>query len=178
VDAGRIAADLDEPCWQLAAVTDKFSSESEGQMALVKRSVEYEANDVLPAQNGHNGERTAETPLAVPALIRRAERYILGNAGAPITVSDVAAELGVSLRSLQASFRQWRSTTPNLFLRRVRLELVRDELRRLGAQTTVQAVAMRHGFSNLGRFSAYYQAAFGEAPSATLRRGRSPRRQK
>jgi AraC-like DNA-binding protein len=147
-------------------------------MALAKRSVEYEANDVLPDQKGHNGERTEGTPLPVPGLIRRAERYILENAGAPITVSDVAAELGVSLRSLQAGFRQWRSTTPNLFLRRVRLQLVRDELRRLGDQTTVQAVAMRHGFSNLGRFSAYYRAAFGEAPSATLHRRRSPGHQK
>jgi AraC-like DNA-binding protein len=147
-------------------------------MALVKRSVEYEANDVLPDQKGHNEETTVETPLPVPGLIRRAERYILENAGAPITVSDVAAELGVSLRSLQSGFRQWRSTTPNLFLRRARLQLVRDELRRLGERTTVQVVAMRHGFSNLGRFSAYYQAAFGEAPSATLHGGRSPRHQK
>jgi AraC-like DNA-binding protein len=116
--------------------------------------------------------------LAVPGLIRRAEQYILENAGAAITVSDVAAELGVSLRSLQAGFRQWRSTTPNLFLRRVRLQLVRDELRRLRVQTTVQAVAMRHGFSNLGRFSAYYHAAFGESPSTTLHRSRLPRYRK
>src|SRR6266853_1331486 len=85
-----------------AAVSNRFTSESECQMALVKRSVEYEANDVLPDQKGHNEEMTAETPLPVPGLIRRAERYILENAGAPITVSDVAAELGLSLRSLQA----------------------------------------------------------------------------
>jgi len=145
------------------------------QMPLVKRSVEYGANDVLPDQKAYGEEIRAGTPAPVPGLIRRAERYILENAGAPIAVSDVAAELGISLRSLQAGFRQWRSTTPNLFLRRVRLQLVRDELRQLGEHTTVQAVAVRHGFSNLGRFSAYYQAAFGEAPSATLHRGRSPR---
>jgi len=113
VDAGRLAADLDEAGWQLAAVGNGFSSESESQMALVKRSVEYEANDVLPDQKEHNWEMTAETPLPVPGLIRRAEPHILEYAGAPITVSDVAADLGVSLRSLQAGFRQWRSTTPN-----------------------------------------------------------------
>lgn len=126
----------------------------------------------------YSEETTAETPTPLPGLIRRAERYIVENAEAPITVSDVAAELGVSLRSLQAGFRHWRSTTPNSFLRHVRLELVRDELGRLGAQTTVQAVATRYGFSNLGRFSAYYQAAFGEAPSATLHRSRSVRRRR
>ena len=41
------------------------------------------------------------------------------NADTPITVSDVAAHLGVSLRSLQAGFRQWRNTTPNAYLRQV-----------------------------------------------------------
>ena len=143
-------------------------------MALVKRSVEYEADDVLSNQQRHSEEATAGAPLSVPGLIQRAERYMLENAGAAITVSDVADEVGVSLRSLQAGFRQWRSTTPNLFLRRVRLQLVRDELRRLGDKTTVQAVAMRRGFTNLGRFSAYYQAAFGEAPSTTLHRSRFP----
>src|SRR6185503_8458611 len=100
----------------------------------------------------------------VPGIVRRAERYISDNAQAPITVSDVAAHLGVSLRSLQAGFRQWRETTPNVYLRQVRLQLVRDELLRSEADANVTAVAMRHGFAHLGRFSAQYRAAFGEHP--------------
>jgi transcriptional regulator GlxA family with amidase domain len=94
------------------------------------------------------------------------------NADAPITVSDVADRLGVSLRSLQAGFRRWRETTPTAFLRRVRLQLVRDELRS-GKEANVTTVALRHGFSHLGRFSAQYRLAFGEEPSVTLRRGRA-----
>jgi AraC-like DNA-binding protein len=109
----------------------------------------------------------------VPGLVRRAERYMTDNADTPITVSDVAAHLGLSLRSLQAGFRQWRNTTPNAHLRQVRLRLVRDELLRAGPDANVTAIAMRHGFVHLGRFSAQYQSAFGEPPSATLRRGRA-----
>ena len=94
-------------------------------------------------------------------------------AGTSITVSDVAAHLGVSLRSLQTGFRQWRANTPNAFLRKIRLQLVRDELLRSGEETQVTTVALRHGFSHLGRFSAFYQSTFGEVPSATLRRSRA-----
>jgi transcriptional regulator GlxA family with amidase domain len=57
-------------------------------------------------------------------------------------------------------------------LRQIRLQLVREELLRSDKATNVTAIAVRHGFMHLGRFSAQYRAAFGEGPSATLRRGR------
>jgi len=130
---------------------------------------------LLLHQHPHNysEEISDEGSVPVPGLVRRAERFMVDSAETAITVSDVAAHLGVSLRSLQAGFRHWRETTPNAFLRRARLRLVRDELARSGADANVTTIALRYGFSHLGRFSAYYQAAFGETPSATLRRGRT-----
>jgi transcriptional regulator GlxA family with amidase domain len=110
---------------------------------------------------------------SVPGVVRRAERFIIDNASASITVSDVADHLGTSLRPLQAGFRQWRETTPTAFLRRVRLQLVRDDLLRSGTEAKITAVAQRHGFCHLGRFSAEYRATFGEDPSMTLRRRRA-----
>jgi len=126
----------------------------------------------------HNfSEELAETaPSPVPGLVRQAERFMVDNADTPVTVSDVADHLGVSLRSLQAGFRHWRETTPSSFLRRVRLQRARDDLLRAGEEGNVTAIALHYGFSHLGRFSAYYQSAFGEAPSVTLRRGHSSTR--
>ena len=118
-------------------------------------------------------ETVEDTPVLVPGLIRRAERFMADNAATPITVSDVAAHLGISVRSLQAGFRQWRATTPNVFLRRARLQLARDGLLRSNAEPNVTTIALRYGFSHLGRFSAYYRATFGEMPSETLRRRRA-----
>jgi transcriptional regulator GlxA family with amidase domain len=118
----------------------------------------------------------AETvPVPVPGLVRRAERFMADNAETSITVSDVADHVGVSLRSLQAGFRSWRNSTPSAFLRRVRLQRVRDDLLRSDGESNVTTVALHHGFSHLGRFSAYYQSTFGGALSVTLRRGRSSR---
>lgn len=125
--------------------------------------------------HNYSDEMAGNDSAPVPGLVRRAERYMTDNADAPTTVSDVAAHLGLSLRSLQAGFRQWRNTTPNAYLRQARLGLVRDELLRAGPDAQVTAIAMRHGFLHLGRFSAQYQSAFGEPPSATLRRARAAR---
>jgi transcriptional regulator GlxA family with amidase domain len=50
---------------------------------------------------------------------------------------------------------------------------VREELLRSDMDANVTTIAMRHGFVHLGRFSTQYRAAFGEGPSATLRRGRA-----
>jgi AraC-like DNA-binding protein len=123
--------------------------------------------------HNYSEELAQSVPAPVPGVVRRAERFIIDYADAQIAISDVAHHLGISLRSLQAGFRQWRETTPTAFLRRVRLQLVRDELLRSAKEASVTAVALQHGFSHLGRFSAQYRSAFGEDPSATLRRGRA-----
>lgn len=124
-------------------------------------------------------DEMAETvPTPVPGVVRNAERFILDHTESAITVSDVAGHLGVSLRSLQTGFRKWRNSTPSAFLRQVRLQRVRDELLRSDGQGNVTTVALRYGFVHLGRFSAYYRSTFGEAPSLTLRRGRSAGRRR
>jgi AraC-like DNA-binding protein len=120
--------------------------------------------------HNYSDELAAGVPTPVPSLVRRAERFMEENAASPITVADVAAHAGVSIRSLQAGFRQWRGTQPHRFLRDVRLRAAREDLR--SGEVTVTEVALHFGFANLGRFSGYYRAAFGEPPSATLRRGR------
>lgn len=129
---------------------------------------------LLLHQHPHNysEELVDPSPAPVPGLVKRAERYMIENAGAAISVPDVAAALGVSVRSLQQGFRQWRNSTPNEFLRQTRLRLVREELRHSDEGTDVTSVALRHGLTHLGRFSAYYQSTFAELPSTTLRRRR------
>lgn len=112
----------------------------------------------------------APVPVPVPGIVRRAENYMTEHAASALCIPDVAAVLGVSVRSLQEGFRQWRNTTPKEFLRQTRLRLVREELLRADESMDVTSVALRHGFTHLGRFSGYYQQAYGELPGITLRR--------
>lgn len=165
-----------EQIWQ-RTLAYGWSSEASGLplASAAKVALDEYLLTLLLHHHPHNySEELAQTvPTPIPGIVRRAERFMIDNAASPITVSDVADHLGISLRSLQAGFRHWRDTTPTTFLRRVRLQLVRDELLRSSAEASVTAVALRHGFSHLGRFSAQYRAIFGEDPSVTLRRGRA-----
>jgi transcriptional regulator GlxA family with amidase domain len=61
--------------------------------------------------------------------------------------------------------------TPTAYLRRLRLERVREDLVTAGAgPATVTDVAARWGFLHVSRSSAAYAERFGELPSVTLRR--------
>jgi AraC-like DNA-binding protein len=165
-----------EQIWQ-RTLAYGWSSEAAGLplAGVAKAALDEYLLTLLLHHHPHNySEELARTvPTPVPGVVRRAERFMIDNAASRITVSDVAQHLGISLRSLQAGFRDWRETTPNAFLRRVRLQLVRDELLLASTEANVTAVALQHGFSHLGRFSAQYRAVFGEDPSVTLRRGRA-----
>jgi AraC-like DNA-binding protein len=106
---------------------------------------------------------------ALPRSVREAEHW-MRTGGPETSVSGVAARVGVSLRSLEAGFREWRQTTPTQYLRMVRLDAARAELLAPSASTTVTSVALGNGFFHLPRFSAYYRTAFDEPPGLTLRR--------
>lgn len=110
--------------------------------------------------------------LATTDVIKRAARYMEDHAGEPITISDVAASVNVSVRSLQAGFQRCRNTTPTAYLRNIRLHHVRHELINATTAISVTDVALRWGFLHLGRFSQLYKSAFNENPCMTLRRAR------
>lgn len=105
--------------------------------------------------------------------IRRAVVFCEENAGVPISVADIATAAHTGIRSLQRAFRVEFGMGPMEYVRRVRLQRVRDNLMRIRAGTAAGAVtdvALAWGFTHLGRFSQLYREAYGECPSATLGR--------
>lgn len=109
-----------------------------------------------------------------PAALRRAGRYCEDHAGEPIRLADIAAAARVSVRTLQLGFREHLQTTPLAYLRSVRLAHAHADLLRIadtGSRTTVTEVALRWGFTHLGRFAALYRQTYGRLPSST-RQGR------
>jgi AraC-like DNA-binding protein len=125
------------------------------------------------SQHPHNYSEDLQRPQKAPPprLIREAER-LMRDGSPELTPSKVAAELKVSLRTLELGFRAAHECTPNEFLRRIRINRAREALLSPSAFTSVTDVALANGFLHLARFSAYYQQMFGELPVQTLRRNR------
>jgi AraC-like DNA-binding protein len=111
---------------------------------------------------------------AVPHYVWRAERHMRANLHSAVSMSALADVAGVSKRTLQDGFQRFRGKTPSQLARDLRLDLAREALVRDGFEK-VTDVALEFGFTHLGRFAQAYAARFGESPSETLRRGRSPR---
>lgn len=114
----------------------------------------------------------ARSPAA-PKAVKRAEDYIIAHAAEDITIADLVAASEVPTRTLFESFRRFRGITPMQYLRRYRLDRVREELSQAGSHASVTEVALRWNFQQLGRFSSHYASVFGEKPSETMRNARS-----
>jgi AraC-like DNA-binding protein len=128
----------------------------------------------LLTRQPHNLTRlwTTRLPIASSEHTRRAEEYLTAKLDQPIRMTDVAHELGISLRSLQLAFRQQRGESLTEFLRARRLDAARKRFLAGFPGTTVAGVALDCGFAHFGKFAAYYKARFAESPSDSLARGK------
>lgn len=104
------------------------------------------------------------------ATMRRAAAFIDDNAHTDISLSDIAAAVYVTPRTLQYTFRKHQDCTPMEYVRRVRLGYAHlDLLAGDPATVTVGDVARRWGFGHVGRFAVYYRQTYGQSPHVTLR---------
>lgn len=142
------------------------------------RSTEYFFRTIMVAMLEsvpHRYSALLERPAspAMPRQVKRAIDYMIANIASPIQVEDIAQASGVSIRSLQVGFQQFKGTTPLNYLRQLRLESVRRELiAGKHDRISISDVARNWGFTHMGRFSVLYREAFGEMPTETLQLSR------
>lgn len=103
-------------------------------------------------------------------VVNKARDYMREHVEEPITVSDLCAHIRVSRRTLQYSFQDVLGTNPARYLRNMRLNGARREIRRQSDEHAPLAdIAAHWGFWHPSRFAAEYKSLFGDLPSQTLR---------
>lgn len=117
-----------------------------------------------------------DRPARAP-YVRQAIEYARAHLGDPITVSFLADQTGVSIRALQAGFARDVGCSPSEYVRDLRLDEVRRELSESEpGDVRVTDIALKWGFSHVGRFARTYHQRFGELPSVTVRSSSAFRR--
>lgn len=122
------------------------------------------------------GALTASVPVGHSGrvgLVERARAHVTAHRDRPVTVAELCAAIEVSRRTLQYAFQDVLGVSPAQFLRAVRLNGARRELKRAGEGGRVGDVAARWGFWHFSQFAADYRRMFGERPSDTLRGDRT-----
>lgn len=174
----------------------RSTSRSSALTALWRRTAETLADDILRTRELWESDVVREQAIdallaiAVEAfgvsdakeddlgsdagVIARADAYMRMHLEEPISVPDVAAAVGVSVRGLQLAFSRSRAGTPLSYLRKIRMTAARAAFiaGRSIRSTTVTTIARQLGYTNVGRFTAHYREAFEETPMDTLRQVR------
>jgi AraC-like DNA-binding protein len=103
------------------------------------------------------------------SIMIRFEEVVAENVNRPPRVSEICKLIGITERTLRSCCTEFVGISPARYLVLWRLKQVRTALRNADPATATAAeVARLHGFTELARFAAEYQRAFGETPSATL----------
>lgn len=154
---------------------DKASESPLGllQHPLASQRLEQVVMESLLLAQPHNYSDALRSPSssAGPRPVAQAVELLRSDPGRAWTVSELAGNVNVSVRSLQEAFRRSMSSTPMAYLRELRLEQIHDEL--AGAEpgaVTVTEIAAKWGITHFGRFAASYQRQYLEKPSETMRR--------
>jgi AraC family transcriptional regulator, ethanolamine operon transcriptional activator len=105
------------------------------------------------------------------AAVRLCEEYVLQNVDSNPTLCDLSRISGLRLRSLINAFQAVTGMSPMAYLKRKRLQSVRQTLLLSEkGRTRIIDVAANCGFWHMGHFTSDYRATFGETPSETLRK--------
>ena len=118
------------------------------------------------------GSMSGSITLVSVQRLKHLEDWIDAHVSEAITLGRLCEAAQIGERSLQFAFQARRGMSPMRFVCERRLAAAQRRLFRAGPDEDVTAIATSLGFTHLGRFSRTYCAAFGEAPSQTLVRGR------
>ncbi len=103
-------------------------------------------------------------------ILKEARNLIEQSLDLDLKLSDLAAYLGISQRTLEYTFKQNLGMTPKNYLQMLRLHTIREELKSADVKTLqVSDIALKYGFFHMGHFASEYKKLFGESPSHTLK---------
>lgn len=151
-------------CAALATLLDDAGAPGEEDPQALQHRIFTLLTGLL--QQAHGGEPARRTQLTRQQTVQRLREMLLQEPARPLGIPELCERLHMSRRALQNCVEDVTGLAPLAFMRSVRLNAVRRELRRGGPAQSVSQVAYDWGFTHLSQFAHDYRQLFGELPSA------------
>lgn len=107
-----------------------------------------------------------------PWHVQRARAIIHDDFDESLSVTRIAARVGVSVRSLQTGFNRFLGISPVDYIRCHRLKRLHEALVGADAAERVTDLMLNCGIVDFGRYAQHYRKRYGCSPSDTLRNAR------
>src|SRR5262245_53676261 len=126
------------------------------------RICEASANGERPPSSAQSQSEEREPPPGsiVSRDVRLAIDYIEAHLTTGFTIADLVAATGVPERTLFKHFKDFKGVSPMRYAHEARFLQVRRALLRAQPDESVTDIAMRSGFTHMGRFSVGYRRRF------------------
>jgi AraC family ethanolamine operon transcriptional activator len=126
---------------------------------------------VMLAMAGDRGEHATHIPRRADTrlkVVKRAIDYMQAHLHDDIGIAEICSAACASRRSLQYCFEEFMHTTPQAYLRALRLNRARRALKLKDGQPNT-ALANDLGFASASHFTRHYKLMFDELPSETMK---------
>ncbi|KQT70347.1 hypothetical protein ASG51_12655 [Methylobacterium sp. Leaf465] len=138
---------------------------------LLKEVLSYQLLSAWPRRDAPAPSQAQDIPSR---SLGRALDYIEANLSRALTLADIAAVAGISVRSLQNRFRRDLGRTPvQVILERRLAQVHQDLMSPAKASLSVAEIARSWGFVHMGDFGQRYRRQYGRTPTETRRTGRA-----
>jgi AraC family transcriptional regulator, ethanolamine operon transcriptional activator len=142
--------------------------DAEQEAALLSSTVTHAVILAMAAERDGGAStipRRADSRLKV---VKRAVEFMRANLESDIGVPEICGAAFASRRTLQYCFEEFMHTTPQAYLRALRLNEARRALK-ARSQPPITELANTLGFSSASHFTRHYKLMFDELPSETLK---------
>src|ERR1700756_636122 len=156
--------------WEIMSVSSPAPEAEQDQISSAIRESLFAGIDAAFADVVPSKWATRANTVRQFRIFQDIRGILASSIGHPIYSSDIAKQMGVSVRTIHDAVLHFSGMSLHRYLRLRRLWLVRQQLR-AGTQS-VKAAALAFGFWHFGDFSQSYRSLFGETPSEALAPGR------
>jgi AraC family transcriptional regulator, ethanolamine operon transcriptional activator len=164
--AGNLRQLLKQTLAAAAQAAPGEQADTDDRIELLERTILYAISEVISASSPEAASAHAR-PTKYWPLVNAVQERLQDPETCPLSIAELCVQLGISRRTLQYAFQDALNLNPIAYLRAVRLNHVRRELR---VGDSVTSAATKWGFWHLSSFAHDYRVMFGELPSVASKR--------